>query len=474
MRPPRLGRAGVLAGMAAAVLVLGGCASLSPDGGLGPVAATVKQRSGQDIHWQRTEAEAQAAAQRVAELLAQPLTMDSAVELALRNNRGLQAALEELGITEADWVQAGRLPNPGFSFGRHTKGDEIELERSLHLNLSRLIFMPLVRQLEERRLAQAQALAAMQVLSLAADVRKAWVQAVAAEETVRYAAQVMQAAQASAELARRMQAAGNFNKLQQAREQAFYADAALGQVRAHQARLATRERLIRLLGLWGEQTAFALPQRLPDLPQAPREMPDIEQTAMAQRLDVQGARLMVAQTARNLGLTQATRFVNVLELGLKHNTSNDGPVARGWEIGFEVPLFDFGQARVAKAEAIYRQAAHRAAMTAIEARSEVREAYGAYRAAWDVAKHQRDEIVPLKQRISEENLLRYNGMLIGVFELLADARAQIAAVSGAIDAQRDFWLAQADLDMALVGKPALALALPAGMAKPAESGAAPH
>jgi outer membrane protein TolC len=88
------------------------------------------------------------------------------------------------------------------------------------------------------------------------------------------------------------------------------------------------------------------------------------------------------------------------------------------------------------------QALHRAAETAINARSEVREAYGAYRSAWDIAKHQRDEIVPLKARISEENLLRYNGMLIGVFELLADARSQIASVNGAIDALRDFWIAR--------------------------------
>ena len=170
------------------------------------------------------------------------------------------------------------------------------------------------------------------------------------------------------------------------------------------------------------------------------------------------ARAAAEATARNLGLTRTTRFINVLELGLVRNSSNEAPPQKGWEIGLELPLFDWGGARVARAEGVYMQALHRAAETAINARSEVREAYGAYRAAWDMARHHREEIVPLKARISEENLLRYNGMLIGVFELLADARSQIASVNAAIDALRDFWIAQADLDMALVGKPSLSAA----------------
>ena len=444
--------------MLAAASLLAGCATFSNDSGFGRVEQAAKQHLGQDVRWARSTEDRDAIDRRVAELLQRPLDMDAAVQLALLNNAGLQAAYFELGITEADLVQAGRLPNPGFGFARLTKGEEIEWERGLHFNLASLIALPMKREIEQRRFAQAQGMAAMAVLTLAADTRKAWVQAVAAEESLRYAAQVMQAADAGAELARRMAQAGNFSPLQRLREQSFSADAALGLARAQQARLATRERLTRLLGLWGAQTAFKLPERLPDLPAAPRELPDVERTAIAQRLDVQGAKLATEQTAKSLGLTRATRFVNVLELGYVRNSSNDAPVQRGWEVGFELPLFDWGTARVAKAESLYRQSLARAAETAINARSEVREAYGAYRIAWDVAKHQRDEIVPLRQRIAEENVLRYNGMLIGVFELLADARAQIAGVNAAIEAQRDFWLAQADLDIALLGKPSLAAA----------------
>jgi outer membrane protein TolC len=469
--PQRRGLRVLLGGGAA--LLLAGCASFSTDGGFAAVEQTARDRIGKDVRWVRSESDQAAIDGRVSELLGKPLSVDDAVQLALLNNRGLQASFNELGISEADLVQAGRLPNPGFSFGRLTKGDEIELERGLHLNLARLLAMPLMQQVESRRFAQAQGAAALSVLSLAAETRKAWVQAVAAQESARYSAQVMQAAEASAELARRMAQVGNFNKLQQAREQSFYADAALNQAKAQQAQLSARERLTRLLGLWGTQVSYRLPERLPDLPASPKELPDIERTALSQRLDVQGARLLTEQTARNLGLTRTTRFVNVLELGLVRNSSNEAPTQKGWEIGFEIPLFDWGGARVAKAEAIYMQTVHRAAETAINARSEVREAYGAYRSAWEVAKHHRDEIVPLKQRIAEENVLRYNGMLIGVFELLADARSQIASVNAALDAQRDFWLAQADLDMALVGKPSLAAAS-AVSAAAAESGGAGH
>ena len=461
-----------LLALLASAAVLSGCASFSSDGGFASVERTAKDRLGKELRWARTDADQDGIDQRVTELLAKPLTMDDAVQVALLNNRGLQAAFAELGITEAEVVQAGRLPNPGFSFGRLTRGSEVELERGFHFNLARLLVLPLIGRMEARRFEQAQGTVGLSVLSLAADTRKAYLHALAATESVRYLRQVKQVADASAELARRMEQVGNFNKLQRAREQAFYADAALNLARAEQAERSSRERLTRLLGAWGAQTRFMLPERLPDLPRQALELPDIERVALAQRLDVQSAKLAAEQTARNLGLTRTTRFVNVLELGLLNNRSNEAPTQRGWEIGLELPLFDWGGARVARAEGGYMQSLHRAAETAVNARSEVREAYTAYRSAHDIARHHFDELVPLRRRIADENLLRYNGMLIGVFELLADARAQIASVNAAIEALRDFWLAQADLDMALIGKPSLAA--PAGPAMAAEAGAAGH
>lgn len=432
-------------------VLLAGCATFSTDGGFTSVEQAAQQHLNKDVIWQRSDADKTTTAKRINELLRSPLTVEDAVQIALLNNRGLQATFFELGISESDLVQAGRLPNPGFSFSRTHQGGEADIGRSIVLNIAKLIFMPATRQIEQRRFEQTQRAVTLQMLSLASETRKAYYEAVAADQTVHYMQQVKQAADASAELAQRMLKAGNFNKLEQAREQSFYAESQLNLARAEQQRTRARENLTRLLGL--AKTSYSLPDRLPDLPKTADHLHDLEQQAMAQRLDIQETVLNTEQLAKNLGLSKTTRFINVLDIGAVHNTSNDQPNENGYEISLELPLFDWGDAKVAKAESIYMQAINRAEQVAINARSEVREAYATYRANFDIARHYLDEIVPLKKRVAQENLLRYNGMFIGVFDLLADARSQIASVNDAIEASRDFWLAKANLDMSLLGRP---------------------
>lgn len=447
---PFIPRALTLAALSGALL--GGCASFSPDGGFDAVQSATRSHIEKDVVWARDDASRSQTRARVDALLEKPLSSDDAVQIALLNNPGLQAAFNTLGIAEADRVAAGRLPNPGFSIGRLTRGSEVEWERSLHLNLARLLTMPMRADIEQRLFEQTRRGLVLEVLRLAAETRRAWVAAVAAGQTAQYQQQAMEAAEAGAELARRMAQVGNWSRLKQAREQAFYADAAVAVARAEQAKGQARERLVRLMGL-DHGGSVQLPDRLPDLPEALPRLPDVEQQAMDSRLDLRMVKLQTEALAKNLGLTRSTRFINVLEIGIIHNSSNEEPVQRGYEISFELPLFDWGQTRVVQAESRYRLALERARETAVNARSEVREAYAMQQGQYAIARHLRDEVVPLKQRISEENLLRYNGMLIGVFELLADARSQIAAVNAAIEAQRDFWLADADLAMALVGTP---------------------
>ncbi|WP_240638221.1 TolC family protein [Pseudomonas jilinensis] len=434
------------------LLMLAGCASLAPQQALQAVEQNSVEVTGQaQLHWARSEQADPAIRQRVDELLAEPLSLEAAVEVALLNNPGLQARLFDLGIADAERVQASRVPNPGFSIGRVSRGSEVEWERGLHLNLARLIALPMTRRIAEGQSEQVQQEVSLEVIRLATQTRIAWYRAVAAEQSLAYSKQVMEAAEAAAELARRMAVVGNYNTLQQAREQSFYAEAALGQLQAERERMASREALIRQLGVWGEQLAFSLPERMPELPTAPLDQPQIERQAMFSRLDVQAARLAAERMADNLKLGRATRFINVLELGLEHNSSNQDPVQRGVEISVELPLFDWSGARMARNEALYMQTVQRTAEVAVNARSQVRESYLSYRNAWDVAAHYRDEIVPLRQRISEEQLLRYNGMFIGVFDLLADAREQIATVNRYLQAQRDFWVAQAELDLVHFG-----------------------
>ena len=431
-------------------LFLAGCATFSPDGGFETADRMAKERLGREAKWLRTPSEESAAREQVKTLLAKPLTVDDAVQVALLNNRSLQAAYAELGIVEADLVQAGRIANPVFGY-LNVRGDgDFKIERFLTFNVFQLVTMPLALKIEQRRFDRIKLAVAAEMLNVAAETRRTYLAAVAAQESARYFAQVKEAAEASAELARRMQGAGNFSALQRAREQAFYAESAAQLARARQAAVAERERLVRLLGLWGDELAFELPERLPDLPPAALTLHDAEATAMTTRLDIQASRRELDAVAESLGLTRATRFINALELGAAQ-VREPGAVMDGYDIRVEIPIFDWGGARVARAESVYMQAANRTAATAINARSEVREAYGSYRIAYDLAQFYRKEIVPLRKRIADENLLRYNGMLIGVFELLADTREQIASVNASIEAQRDFWIADAELQAAQNG-----------------------
>ena len=439
--------------VAFASLLLAGCATFSEDGGFGTVQRTVKERTGQEARWVRTDDEANAVRVRTREILAQPLSADDAVQLALLNNPGLQATYAELGISEADLVQAGRGPNLRLHWLRTKIGNDVaKVEESFAFDLLGVLLMPMRQKMEARRFERVQADVSAEVIRVAADARKAWIQAVAAAETARYMMQVKESAEAGSELARRMAAVGNWPKLNQMREQAFYADAAAQLARAKHAAQAERERLARLMGLWGEDLAFRLPERLPDLPATPREGGELEARAMEQRLDVRAAKRETEWVADSLGLAKATRFINAIELGRARTKEGHEPFAYGYVIGVEIPIFDWGTARIARAEATYMQAAQRLAEAAINARSEVREAYGAYRTNFDLARHYRDEVVPLRKRISDEVLLRYNGMLTGVFELLADSREQISAVNAYLGALRDFWIADVELQASLSGR----------------------
>ncbi len=427
-------------------VVLAGCAGFSPDGGLDRVSSLTRDRAGVGVQRESAEGKAQ-----VSELLAADLTPDSAVQVALLNNQRLQAAFADLGVAEADLVQAGRLRNPGFSFGRLSNTDVTKTERAVLLDLAGLLTMPLRRAIEERRFSQTQLQTALQVVRLAADTRRAYFQAVAAKQSLMYMRQAAQATEASAELAQRMASVGNWSKLDHAREQVFHVEVTAQLARAEHAAQASRERLVRLMGLSGERAQIRLPERLPALPDQPEMPADIESAAIAQRLDVQIATMETEYTARTLGLTRATRFVNVLEAGYQNKSETGESRADGYEVELSLPLFDWGTARTRRAEAIYMRSLMRTADVAVQARSEVREHYSAYRTSFDVSRRYRDEIVPLRKRVSEEVLLRYNGMLVSVFELLADARAQIASINAAIDAQRDFWIADSELNFAMNG-----------------------
>lgn len=466
-----------LSTLATATLVLAGCASVSMDQALQETNDTTKAFTQGKLELSRTEQQQLARSKLSSELLAKPLTMDDAVQLALANSPAVQTLLAQSWSELASANQLGRIANPIFTFERVRSGSELDIGRILSFGLLDLLTLPQRQVISRGQLAQTKVQLSASVVDQVTQVRQAWVRAVAAQQTLQYAGQVNSAAQASAELARRMLQVGNFTKLQRARQQVFYADATAQLASSQHAATAAREELIRQLGLTDAQaTELKLPERLPDLPKEPRQASVVNSSAMQQRLDVQMARSQLDMAGKSQGLNLLNSLVDV-ELGLIRNTVFDNAegtkhTARGYELGIRLPIFDWGSAQRDSMNAQSLAAANRYEKTVRSASSQLRESYSAYRTAHDVARHYRDEIVPLRKTMSEENVLRYNGMLIGVFELLADTRDQISSVMAAINTYQQFWLADSALSASVIGKPAAMVPMP--MAAAGGGADAPH
>lgn len=441
---------------AACVVLLSGCASFSPDGGMSVVTATVSQDLGKNAAAQRTSDETAVARSTTARLLSKPLSADAAVQIALLNNRGLQAAYNELAIAEAQAVEGSLPPNPAISLSRMAGSVEVEVERKIVANVLALATLPVRSEIAAARFRQAQIVALSETLRVAADTRRAYYRTVSARELAGFLAQAQIGAETAAKFATRLGETGGMNKLDQAREQVFYADLTAQLATTRQRAASEREALIRAMGLWGDDLAFRMTAALAPLPSRPQSLPGIEVEAVRRHVDLQIGRIELDTLAKAYGLTQATRFINVLDAGLAGKTIRDKATGeklreRGFDVELQVPIFDFGEVRVREAEATYMHAVNRLMERAVNVRSEARDAYRTYRSAYDIATHYQREVLPLRKIISDETLLRYNGMLIDVFSLLAEARQRIAATTAAIEAKRDFWLATTNLNTAVMG-----------------------
>jgi outer membrane protein TolC len=457
---------------------LAACQTFSQDGGMSVTADIAGKILNKDIVAIRSEEDVAAARVEVERLLKRPLTADAAVQIALLNNRGLQASYNELGIAEAVRVQQSLPPNPHFSVTRMTGAVETEIERQIVASILALATLPMRSEIAADRFHQAQLAAALETLRVAAEARRAFYRAVAAQETVRLFAQANDAAETMTQLAKRLRETGAMNKLDQAREQAFHSDVIVRLASAQQRASRERERLVRALGLWGNDLKFVLPKSLPTLPKRALTLPAVEQQAVRRRVDLQIARIELDTLAKAYGLTNATRFINVLDAGYADKITKDKETGetvrdRGFTVSFEVPLFDFGEARVREAEQTYMQAVNRLAQKAVNVRSEAREAYRNYRTSYDIASHYQREVLPLRKIISDEMMLRYGAMQVDVFTLLLEAQQKLNANAAAADALRDFWLASTDLATAMAGGGTDAQE-PTGVTSAGRLGAAAH
>jgi len=460
IRAARVARAKLLAAAISAI-VLSGCAGINFDNSLAKTNQDISDFTQGKVALAQTKDQRTALDRAAAELLAKPLSQGDAVQLALVNSPALQALLAQNFSDAANAAQSGRIANPVFTFEHLRFASEVELGRLLSFGLLDLLTLPQRHGIARRRIERAQLQLTTDVIDQVTQVRQAWVKAVAAQQSLIYGQQVSDTAQTSAELARRMQSVGNFSKLQRARQQAFYADAATQLAVAQHEATANRERLVRILGLTdGQAQLLKLPDRLPDLPKAPRSPEEVSKAASSGRLDIKLAQSAFESAARTQGLNVVTSLTDI-ELGVRRDTVFDSVAGtntqhRGYEVSVRLPLFDWGGLRRDAMNAQTLAEANRLETAIRAAGSNLRESYSAYRTAYDIARHYRDEVVPLRKTISEENVLRYNGMLIGVFELLADTKDQVSSVIAAIGAEQQFWLADAALQASQMGKPTIA------------------
>lgn len=437
----------------AAYLGLSGCASYNIDQGVNRANREATAFTQSELNLAKNKDDRVKRLAATTQLLAKPVGQKEAVQLLLANSPAFQALLAQNWAEAASAAQSGRISNPTFAFESVVTGSETELTRFLTFGLLDLITLPQRSAIANFQVEQAQIRMTAEVVDQVTLVRQSWVRAVAAAQSYKYADQVLASAEASAELARRMESVGNFNKLTRARHQAFYADAATQLATAKQLALLRKEELVRLLGLDEAQaTQLVLPERLPSLPKQAMTAEDVAKQVNQERLDIQQAKAALNTAAKAQGLNRVASLTDI-ELSVMRSTVANHSSSRGYEVGVKLPIFDWGDMQRDAMNAQTLFAANQLEATIRSAGSSLRENYAAYRTAYDISMHYKEEVIPLRKVISEESVLRYNGMLIGVFELLADSRDQISAVISAIAAEQQFWLTDAALQATLIGRP---------------------
>jgi cobalt-zinc-cadmium efflux system outer membrane protein len=438
----------------ASLFVVAGCAS-APRDDFRDVASLVQERTGGRVQWNRGSAEDRAAEEGVRAMLADGLTADETMQVALLNNRTLQATYEDLGVAQADLVRAGLLKNPIFNADIRLVegGGGAMLELSLVQDFLDLLFIPLRKQLAESALEAAKQEVAGAAIDLAGQARAAFYDHQAARQTREMRQAVVEATDASREFARRLHEAGNVTDLDYANERATYEQSKLDLARAEAEVLETRERLNGLMGLWGpDAAAWSAPGRLPELPAEDPPPGDVERRAVAQSLELAAARARLTRAARSLGITRSTALVQELEVGASAEREPDGEWTVGPAFSVPIPLFNQGRAAVAAARSEFRRSRHLYAALAVQVRTEARAARNRVAAARARADYYRKVILPLRREIVEKTQERLNAMLISPFQLLQARQHEIDAGAQYIAALREYWAARTELEQILNGR----------------------
>jgi cobalt-zinc-cadmium efflux system outer membrane protein len=454
---------------ASALLILSGCASVQPDARFPAVREAVGQRLESNIAWNRDSDQDRRAREAVRRLLQRELTADAAVQIALLNNRNLQATYESLGVAQADLVEAGLLENPVFSITLYAGHAGTITEASVVQDFVSVVSLSARKKVGEAAAQRATLQVANSVVDLARQVQLQYFTVVGDAQALELARQVVTATEAAAELAQRQRSAGNLSQLDQSLQQAFYAQTLLESAQTEAQLASDRERLNRLMGVWGQDTDWKISNRLPVIPNALPSLEQVEAQAVSQRLDLAAAKKDADAAAQALNLTRQFRYLGAFGIGVAYKREPDLGSFVGPTVELGLPIFNQHQAAVARAEADLRRSQERVAALAVDVRSQAREARTRLAAAHDVVRHYRDVMLPLQQTIVSETLKFYNGMLVGLYDLLLAKQAQVQTARQYVSANKEFWLAWTDLELALGGK----FPLPATVDNRSDAGAAP-
>ena len=430
--------------------LFGGCATVPREAGFGDVQKAVAERTGHLVQWRGRSAEDAAVDQLVRSLLQKELTAEDAVEIAVLNNLSLQATYQDLGIAQADLVQAGLLQNPTLSLERRFSGQAAEFD--VAQNLISLLAMPLRKRVAGAQFEAAKRRVGHAVLETAAETREAFYYCQAAEQSLEMRRSVAEATASSADAAKRLHDAGNTNDLDLANEQKLAGQARLDLSTAENDAVQARERLTMQMGVWGPATTWKIAPRLPEVPASDPPQQGLETLAISRRLDLEAGRQEIIATAQSLGLTQAFRYIPEITVFNHYSHEIDPVHSIGPGVQFTVPLFDQGQAQMFKGQAMLEQSQLRYAALAVNIRSKVRAAYGAMAHSRAKAEYYRREVLPLQQKILDQTQLQFNGMFFGVFRLLDAKQAQINAGREYIEALRDYWVGHAELERMTGGR----------------------
>jgi len=443
-----------LALAAAGPLLLAGCASCNPRPAFDDLNRGIARGTGADAEWVRSAPEALAVEATLDALLAQPLTVDTAVKVAFLANPALQATFEEVGMSQADLAQAARLENPELTalVRFPSDGSGRNAEFSLVQNVLDLLVQPFRRGIAAAELEQTKLRVADEVLGLAGEVREVFYTLQARQQLVHRLELIRDLTGTAAEFAERQHDAGTINELELENRTVIHRQSKVDVARAEAEVRADRERLNRLLGLWGPRTAWSVTEPLPEIPDDEIPLDGLERRAVAQRHDLQAGRWGVDVVGRALALRRKTRFFPVgIHVGIDTEKEASGERLTGPELALQLPIFDTGKASIARLEAEHRRAQRLLEALAVNARSEVREERDRMLAARDLALYYGRVLVPQHRRILDLTIQYYNAMFRGAYDLLVAKQAEVEAETAHLEAWRDYWVARARLERAVGG-----------------------